>query len=113
MVMPASHADKAVAQFFGAVVDHDDGGQNDQRERRQVGIFLKDHGGPELLAQAARADIADDRGRAHIDFETQQRVADDIGEYLRHHAIADLVKPGSPGGLDVFEWSHIDVFIFF
>src|SRR5690606_4922206 len=82
--------DDAMAQLFGRPVDDEDGDEDDDEQRRKVGVFLKRYGGAQLLSQAARADEADDGGGAHIDLETKKRVAQRVGQNLRHHAVAHL-----------------------
>src|SRR5215475_8995284 len=47
----------------------------------------------EFLPDAAGTNKANDRGGTHVDFKTQQDVASEVREHLRHHRIAHDLAP--------------------
>ena len=102
-----------MANFFTDRVNHDHGDEDDQEERGEVRVFLQGHGDPDFLAEAACADEADNGRRPDVDFEPQQRVADDVRNDLGDDAVSDLVEPGSAGSLDAFQRPHVCIFIGF
>ena len=68
---------------LGDEIDHHDGRDDQQQDRRHVGIVELADRLDQVLADAAGADEAHDRGAAHVDLEAQQRVGGEIRQHLR------------------------------
>ena len=79
------------------------------RMRRHVGIVELADRLDQVLADAAGADEAHDRGAAHVDLEAQQRVAHEIRDGLRQRAEAHGDRPRRAAGGDALDRLHVDV----
>ena len=73
---------------LGQRVDHRHGDHDQHQDRRDVGIVELADRLDQVLADAAGADEAHDRGAAHVDLEAQQRVAREVRQRLRQRAEA-------------------------
>lgn len=102
-----------MAEFFRSVVNHQHGDEDDLKESRQIRILLQGQNLAEFLAKPACANLADDGRGTHVNLESQESVANDVGHDLWHRPVANLIKPRSTCGLYTLQRAHIDVFIYF
>ena len=102
-------ADQGVAQALGAVVDQHHGDDDQQQDGADVGEVEFADGLDQVLADAAGADEAHDRGAADIDLEAQQRIAGEVRQHLRHDGEADDLPPAGAGRGQPVDRLHVDV----
>ena len=104
-------SDDGKAQLARDPVDRGDRDQNHQDQERDLLPFQHPDLLGQLQADAARADDADDGGRAGIRFDEIEHLPRDDRQHLRHQAKAyfmQRVAAGSPDALDLLPVGGLD-----